>query len=125
LSGDITKKQVYEYLNKQHFDALINTSSYEGVPVSMMEAMSFSIPVIGTNVGGVSEIIEDGKNGYLLSANPEVSEIINRLTQLYNLDENEYLTLRKNAYLTWQNKFNAEANYSELIYNMVQFSKNY
>ena len=27
LSGDITKKQVYEYLNKQHFDALINTSS--------------------------------------------------------------------------------------------------
>ena len=125
LSGDITKKQVYEYLNKQHFDALINTSSYEGVPVSMMEAMSFSIPVIGTNVGGVSEIIEDGKNGYLLSANPEVSEIINRLTQLYNLDENEYLTLRKNAYLTWQNKFNAEANYSELIYDMVQFSKNY
>jgi hypothetical protein len=44
---------------------------------------------------------------------------------LYNLDENEYLTLRKNAYLTWQSKFNAEANYSELIYNMVQFSKNY
>lgn len=125
LTGDIPKKLVYEYLYKEHFDALINTSSYEGIPVSMMEAMSFSIPVIGTNVGGVSEIIEDGKNGYLLSPNPEVKEIIETLTKLYNLDEKEYLNLRSNAYQTWQNKFNADANYSELIYNMIQLSKNY
>lgn len=125
LSGDVPKKQVYEYLKNEHFDALINTSSYEGIPVSMMEAMSFSIPVIGTDVGGVSEIIEDKINGYLMSANPEVSEIIEKLTQLYNLNEEDYFNLRKNAYQTWQNKFNAEANYSELIYNMVQLSKNY
>jgi glycosyltransferase involved in cell wall biosynthesis len=125
LSGDISKKQVYDYLHKEHFDVLINTSSYEGIPVSMMEAMSFSIPVIGTNVGGVSEIIEDGKNGYLMSANPEVSEIIEKLIKLYNLSEEDYFTLRKNAYLTSQNKFNAEANYSELIYNIKQLSKNY
>jgi glycosyltransferase involved in cell wall biosynthesis len=90
-----------------------------------MEAMSFSIPVIGTNVGGVSEIIQNGKNGYLLSPNPEVNEIIEVLTKLYNLDEHAYLNLRQNAYQTWQSKFNAEANYSELIYNMIQLSKNY
>lgn len=125
LTGDIPKKQVYEYLHKYHFDTLINTSSYEGIPVSMMEAMSFSIPVIGTNVGGVSEIIQNGKNGYLLSPNPEVNEIIEVLTKLYNLDEHAYLNLRQNAYQTWQSKFNAEANYSELIYNMIQLSKNY
>ena len=47
------------------------------------------------------------------------------LTKLYNLDEHAYLNLRQNAYQTWQSKFNAEANYSELIYNMVQLSKNY
>lgn len=125
LSGDIPKKQVYEYLHREHFDALINTSSYEGIPVSMMEAMSFSIPVIGTNVGGVAEIIEDGVNGYLLSPDPDVAEIKDKLTQLYNLEEEAYFALRKNAYATWQHKFNAEANYSELIYNMIQLSKNY
>ena len=125
LTGDISKKAVYDYLNKTHFDLLINTSSYEGIPVSMMEAMSFSIPVIGTNVGGVSEIIEDGKNGYLLSPNPEPSEIIERLSQLYYLSEENYFSMRTNAYQTWKNKFNAEANYSELIYNMIQLSKNY
>jgi glycosyltransferase involved in cell wall biosynthesis len=125
LTGDISKKQVYEYLNKEHFDVLINTSSFEGIPVSMMEAMSFSIPVIGTNVGGVSEIIEDGKNGYLLSANPSINEIIEKLTQLYEMSEDEYFNMRKSAFNTWESKFNAESNYSELIYNIKQLSKNY
>jgi glycosyltransferase involved in cell wall biosynthesis len=125
LTGDIAKKQVYEYLNKEHFDVLINTSSFEGIPVSMMEAMSFSIPVIGTNVGGVSEIIEDGKNGYLLSANPSTNEIIEKLSQLYHMKEDDYFNMRKNAYNTWENKFNADSNYSELIYNIKQLSRNY
>jgi len=125
LTGDIPKKEVYAYLNKTHFDALINTSSYEGIPVSMMEAMSFSIPVIGTDVGGVSEIIENEKNGFLLSPNPEPSEIIDKLTKLYHLNDENYFNYRRNAYETWQNKFNAEANYSDLIYSMVQLSKNY
>lgn len=124
ITGDIPKKNVYEYLKKEHFDVLINTSSFEGVPVSMMEAMSFSIPVIGTNVGGVSEIIDDGKNGYLLPANPSTKEIVDTLTKLYLLSDEEYLIMRNNAYQTWKNKFNAEYNYPELAYNMLQFSKN-
>lgn len=125
LTGDISKKEVYAYLNTTHFDVLLNTSSYEGIPVSMMEAMSFSIPVIGTDVGGVSEIIENGKNGYLLSSHPEASEIIEKLSKLYHLDEENYFNLRRNAYQTWKDKFNAEINYSDLIYSMLQLSKNY
>jgi glycosyltransferase involved in cell wall biosynthesis len=125
LTGDITKKEVYEYLHKNHFDVLINTSSYEGVPVSMMEALSFSIPIIGTNVGGVAEIIDDENNGYLLSVDPEPLEIVEKLQKLYRLSEPDYEAMRQHAYQTWETKFNAENNYSELIYNMVQLSKNY
>jgi len=125
LTGDISKKEVYEYLNNNHFDALVNTSSYEGVPVSMMEALSFSIPIIGTNVGGVAEIIDNEKNGFLLSSDPEPDEIIDRLKQLYAMSDEDYLMMRQQAYHTWQSRFNAESNYSELIYNMVQMSKNY
>lgn len=123
LSGDMPKKQVYEYLIKEHFDVLINTSSYEGIPVSMMEAMSFSIPVIGTAVGGVPEIIEDGKNGYLLSENPSISEIIEKLTRIHSMNDEDCQQMRLAAYNTWKNKFNAENNYSELVYNMMQLSK--
>ncbi len=125
IHGDFPKSKVYNYLHDERFDVLLNTSSHEGVPVSMMEAMSFSIPVIGTNVGGVSEIIHHEKNGYLLSANPNPQEIIAALTRLYHLSPEAYIDMRKNAYQTWDNKFNADHNYSELIYNMSQFSKKY
>jgi glycosyltransferase involved in cell wall biosynthesis len=81
LPGTLTKKEVYAYLSENDFDVLLNTSISEGIPVSMMEAMSFGIPCIGTNVGGVSEIITDGQNGFLLPANPSAEEIGDKLIQ--------------------------------------------
>lgn len=125
ITGDLSKRQVYEQLQKEHYNVLINTSQYEGIPVSMMEAMSFSIPVIGTNVGGVSEIIENGFNGFLMSANPNIDEIISYLKKFNDLTELEYNDFCNNAKKTWATKFNAELNYSELAYSMVQLSKSY
>lgn len=48
-------------------DALILPSFAEGVPVVQMEAMAARMPVIATAVGGVSELVEDGINGYLVA----------------------------------------------------------
>ena len=52
----------------------INVSSTEGIPVSIMEAMSFGIPVIATAVGGTPEIVNN-ENGYLLSKDPSAKEL--------------------------------------------------
>ena len=43
-------------------DALILPSYNEGMPVVILEAMSYGLPVIATSVGGIPEIMEDGKN---------------------------------------------------------------
>ena len=43
--------------NYLHIDLFINTSSSEGVPVSIMEALSVGIPIIATDVGGTKEIV--------------------------------------------------------------------
>jgi glycosyltransferase involved in cell wall biosynthesis len=47
-------------------DLYLNTSVHEGIPMSMLEAMAHELPVIAPNIGGLSEILDDGLQGYLL-----------------------------------------------------------
>ena len=44
-------------MNTTAVDALVNVSASEGVPVSMMEALHAGIPIIGTAVGGIAELV--------------------------------------------------------------------
>jgi glycosyltransferase involved in cell wall biosynthesis len=46
-------------------DALLLTSVSEGVPVTIIEAMTAGVPVAATSVGGVPELIDDGRTGLL------------------------------------------------------------
>lgn len=48
-------------------DAYILPSYNEGLPISVLEAMSYGLPIISTKVGGIPEIIADGVNGYLIT----------------------------------------------------------
>ena len=57
------KKNVVDYMLNS--DALCLSSSYEGFPMVIIEAMNCGLPVISTNVGGVSDAIKDGINGFL------------------------------------------------------------
>ncbi|MBU4342763.1 MAG: glycosyltransferase family 4 protein [Candidatus Omnitrophica bacterium] len=52
-------------------DIVVLTSLNEGTPVSIIEAMAAGRPVIATNVGGVADIVEDGKSGYLVESDNE------------------------------------------------------
>jgi colanic acid/amylovoran biosynthesis glycosyltransferase len=56
-----------EIIHELHRSDLFVLSSFvEGVPVSVMEAMAIGVPVIATNVGGTSELVEDGRTGLLI-----------------------------------------------------------
>ena len=48
-------------------DIFVLPSYNEGLPVSILEAMSWGIPVITTTVGGIPELVEDHVNGFLIS----------------------------------------------------------
>jgi glycosyltransferase involved in cell wall biosynthesis len=56
--------KVSNYLMKG--DIYILSSLYEGLPVSLLEAMASGLPIIATDVGGVSDIVEDRVNGILV-----------------------------------------------------------
>lgn len=50
----------------QSLDLYINTSLHEGLPMGILEAMSYGIPVIAPKCGGLTEIIDNGIEGYLI-----------------------------------------------------------
>lgn len=47
-------------------DALVMASRYEGMPNAVMEALASGLPVVGTDVGGMPELVKEGVNGYLV-----------------------------------------------------------
>jgi L-malate glycosyltransferase len=54
-------------------DIYINTSVHEGIPMTVLEAMSFSLPVIAPATGGLTEIIENNKTGFLIEGRDPAS----------------------------------------------------
>jgi glycosyltransferase involved in cell wall biosynthesis len=58
-------------------DVLVLTSDHEGTPNVVLEAMATGVPVVSTCVGGVADIIEDGRTGFLLSADDEAGFALN------------------------------------------------
>ena len=116
--GDLPNAAVLDFFNETKVDLFINLSSSEGIPVSIMEAMSFGIPVIATNVGVTSEIVND-INGYLLDANPSSKEVANAIEGFYNLKGEVKASKRKAAYETWNEEYNAENNYAEFVEDIL------
>jgi glycosyltransferase involved in cell wall biosynthesis len=55
----------------------------DGIPVVLMEAISYAIPIISTKLSGIPEICKDQENGYLVSQK-DTEEIYNRIKYLYN-----------------------------------------
>ena len=109
--GNISNKAVYDLYRNKPIYCFVNVSSSEGIPVSIMEAISFGIPVIATNVGGNSEIV-NSQNGFLLSANPSVAEISDAMKRIISLNNENYKKLRNASRNKWEELYSSKSNYS-------------
>ena len=88
-------------------DFFILSSLYEGLPVSLIEAAAMGIVPIATDVGGVNEIISDGKSGILIkSTNP--AAIYKGIIDGLALDESTKIEMRFNLNALYQQHFSIQ-----------------
>jgi glycosyltransferase involved in cell wall biosynthesis len=66
--GNIPEAGKYNQL----VDLFMLPTNYEGLPMVIIEAMSYGKPVVASNVGGISEIVVNGENGYTVENDPNI-----------------------------------------------------
>jgi len=70
LLGAVSEQRIRQGLEEAHVFALASLN--EGIPVAVMEAMAMEVPTVVTNVGGTSELVDDGADAVLVqSEKPE------------------------------------------------------
>ena len=107
LKGFIVNDQIQQFYLDNYIDFFISTSYSEGLPVSMMEAISFGIPVIGTNVGGVSEIVTED-TGKLVERDFDFTDFAH-LIETVSFNQEQRLKIIQ----FWEANYNAKRNFSQ------------
>jgi glycosyltransferase involved in cell wall biosynthesis len=78
IMDNISNEKIPDYLNRSRVFLL--TSKHEGSPKALLEAMACGIPVVGTAVRGIADIITSAKNGLLCPEDPDkIAEAIDLL----------------------------------------------
>lgn len=106
VSGDL-KEELFK--KSQIF---ILPSYNEGLPMAILEAMSYGIPVISTNVGSISEAVIDKKTGYLINPYNFIELKDNLIKSIFN--ENDWTTMSKEARISIINKFSEKRYFEEM-----------
>ncbi len=79
----------------------------EGIPLSIMEAIAYGIPIIATDVGGNAEIVKD-TYGILLSSDPKYSEVRGAIRVFSKLTANEISVMKESAMKFYEEHFNSD-----------------
>ncbi len=113
FKGAVPNSAVLEHYVNHPVDILVLLSSSEGLPVSIQEALAHGIPIVATDVGGVSEAVgRSGDNGRLLPPDPSSGDVVVALEELLLADASQRARQREAAWQRWAEDFDAERNHA-------------
>ncbi|MFY7945552.1 MAG: glycosyltransferase [Bacteroidia bacterium] len=111
--GTVAHEQIMDYYKINPVHLFISLSETEGIPVSIMECISFGVPVMCTDVGGCREIVTE-QTGILLPLETEISEICEKISAFKQHRLNT-ADARNGIKAYWEKHFNQVSNYQQLI----------
>lgn len=113
-------------LIKNAYFVLVTSECYENNPMGIVESFAIGTPVIGSNIGGIPEIIQDGITGFLFEPG-NVSSLVHTLTNTLKINIEEYSIISKEAFNFAKKHFNPSTHYNKLIdiYNKTLLNKKY
>jgi glycosyltransferase involved in cell wall biosynthesis len=108
-TGDLLKQLVSE----ASF-VIVPSECYENNPMTVIEAYSMGVPVIGANIGGIPEILPDGKTGFVFAPKDvlDLKNVVKRANELYAL---EYKAMSNNALQFAEDNLDERLYYKKLI----------
>ncbi|MDG4658482.1 glycosyltransferase family 4 protein [Ectobacillus antri] len=111
ISDDKTIEEIY-----QKTIIYVLPSYNEGMPMSILEAMSYGLPIISTNVGSIASVVKES-NGYIIEPG-DVERLYNNILQMLNNPQDLELMSRENV-----NKITSEYNIFKSLENLVPLYK--
>ena len=119
FKGTQPHDEILEYYKENGADLFILASRSEGIPVSIMEAMSYGIPVIATNVGGVSELFRNCPLGYIIDADITAEDLKDQIVEYILLPKEIHMQMKQNCYFNWMEEWDAQTNYTRFAEELL------
>ena len=82
FEGMLARQELRKFYGKARF-LVVPSIWFEGCPMVILEAMGWGIPVIASRIGGLPEIVEDGKTGFLFEPG-NVEDLADKMNRLWN-----------------------------------------
>lgn len=111
-----TKTNIADYIYNS--DCFILSSAYEGMPITVIEALNSGVPVVSTPVSGVLDVVESGTNGYV-SKNHSKIEYVKAIQQSFLMMSDIKSATKNNITNSLCTIKNCAANYRTLFKKMI------
>ncbi|MEW6068094.1 MAG: glycosyltransferase family 4 protein [Nitrospirota bacterium] len=122
--GHLSSEEMFKVLNMAKF-VVLPTECYENAPLAVLEAFAYSKPVIGSNIGGIPEMVVNGETGLLFESG-NVQGLREKIDYLLSHPE-RISEMGKKARENIQKEYNPELHYQRLmdLYKKVSKSKEF
>lgn len=112
-TGAVPFQQILELYQTTCVHGFIHLSETEGLPMAVVEAQSFGIPAIATDVGGTREIVTEG-TGTILPVDFTLEQAVQAINELKKVSP-VTMEYRQAIKARWNARFNADQNYRQFI----------